>query len=92
MSYSHIKPAIIFYSVAGAIAGDIVVTGIETDDELINVADLSAGGDFLSEFTITAADTINNGGGTSTSGKILLVIYKRTGAGHNYGADAGKDY
>lgn len=35
----------------------------------------SSVGDVTSEFSITAADTINNTGGTSTADNILIVAY-----------------
>lgn len=80
--------------VAGAIAGNVTVTGIEQGDELIAVLALDftlsegapntrdwdvAGGqtaDLTSEFSVSAADTINNTGGTSSLNKILLVVYQ----------------
>lgn len=69
--------------VAGAAAGNVTVTGISAADELLAVIvldrDATAANITLaqltSEFTITAADTINNTGGTSTSGNALLVIW-----------------
>lgn len=72
-----------FAVVAGGAAGDITVTGITTDDQLLAVVrfDLDATAanidvdDLTSEFTITDDDTINNGGGTATTGDKLLVIY-----------------
>jgi hypothetical protein len=32
--------------------------------------------DLTGEFSITVADTINNGGGTDTTGSILVVVYE----------------
>lgn len=32
--------------------------------------------DLLGEFSITAADTINNAGGTDTTGQVLVVVYE----------------
>lgn len=68
--------------VAGGVAGNITVTGIATEDTLVSVIRFTGGGvdvtdveDLTSEFTITAADTINNTGGTNTTGDKLLVIY-----------------
>src|SRR5690348_11113889 len=68
--------------VAGAAAGDVTVTGIATGDELVGVIRLDRDAtaaninisSLLSEFTISAANTINNAAGTSTSGDALLVI------------------
>lgn len=69
--------------VDGAAAGNVTVTGIATLDELISVIHCTAGAtedgtfaDLTSEFTISAADTINNAAGTSTSGNKLIVIYR----------------
>jgi hypothetical protein len=45
---------------------------------LIAVQELVSNGahtDLTGEFSISAADTINNGGGTDTTGNQLLVIY-----------------
>lgn len=69
--------------VAGGSAGNFTVTGIATADTLVSVLHLAGAGsdvtdvaDLTAEFTVSAANTINNDGGTaSTSGK-LLVIYQ----------------
>jgi|GEM_PF-6886331 len=65
--------------VAGAAAGNVTVTGIAADDTLIAVLHLDMGGnaetDLTSEFSITAANTINNTGGTATTNDTLLVLY-----------------
>lgn len=74
-----IKTAVI----AGGAAGNLTVTGINTTDELVGVVRLDRDAtaaninisSLLSEFTISAADTINNTGGTNTTGDSLLVIY-----------------
>jgi hypothetical protein len=62
--------------VAGGAAGDITVTGITTSDRLVSVINLTDGADLTSEFSITAADTINNAGGTATTGDDLLVVWE----------------
>jgi hypothetical protein len=67
--------------IAGGAAGNLTVTGIRTVDKLINVLNLTDGGDLVAEFTISAANTINNTGGTSTAGDKLLVRYYDTPAG-----------
>ena len=70
-------PAIEQVSVAGAAAGDITVTGITTDDRLVSVIDI-VGTDLTSEFSITAANTINNApGGTSSASSFLIVTYEK---------------
>jgi NAD(P)H-dependent FMN reductase len=68
--------------VAGGSAGNRTVTGISTADELISVLHFPGAGtavtdiaDLTSEFTITAANTINNAGGTASTGGKLLVQY-----------------
>jgi len=73
--------------VAGAAAGNVTVTGIGTNDELISVTHLVGSGtdvtdvdDLTSEFSITAADTINNAGGTDTSGNELRVRWLQDAA------------
>lgn len=72
------------YSVlAGGSAGNLTLTGITTSDVLkaVIVLDRDATAaninlvDLTSEFSITAADTINNTGGTATTGNTLLVIW-----------------
>lgn len=67
--------------IVGGAAGDHTVTGIKLGDELINVLNVTVGGDLVEEFTITAADTINNAGGTSTVAENLLVRYYSQPAG-----------
>jgi hypothetical protein len=72
-------------SVAGGAAGDITVTGILTTDTLVSVLRLDIDAtaantdldDLTSEFTITAANTINNVGGTASTGDKLMVTYQR---------------
>lgn len=69
--------------IAGGAAGNLTVTGISAADELLAVIvldrDATAANinllQLTSEFTITAADTINNTGGTATTGNALLVIW-----------------
>lgn len=69
--------------IAGGAAGNHTVTGIATADQLVLVArldrdavaaniDLTA---ITGEFTISAANTINNAAGTDTTGDALLVLY-----------------
>lgn len=71
---SHLAPSLVMTIVAGAAAGDVTVTGIKTTDKLVAVLDI-AGTDLTSEFTISAADTINNVGGTSSAASQLIVAY-----------------
>ena len=75
--------------IAGGAAGNHTVTGIAVGDALRSVLKLDftlaegtpntrtwATSDLTSEFTITAADTINNTGGTDTTGAILVVVFE----------------
>ena len=68
---------------AGGSAGNFTVTGIATADALISVVLLAGAGtavtdvtDLTSQFTITAANTINNTGGTASTGGKLQVFYQ----------------
>jgi len=67
--------------IAGGAAGNHTVTGIKTTDTLVAVIEMDftdaseTGADLLSEFTISAANTINNAAGTDTTGGFLLVTY-----------------
>lgn len=72
--------------IAGGAAGNLTVTGIKVGDELVSVLRFIGTGtavtdvtDLTSEFTITATNTINNTGGTTTSAATdkLLVIYNK---------------
>lgn len=72
--------------VAGAAAGNITVTGIKARDTLVSVLRAVGGGtdvtdvtNLTAEFSITAADTINNTGGTATTGSKLIVTYLSVG-------------
>lgn len=77
--------------VDGAAAGNVTVTGIGADDELLSVLRLDvevdtgtgatgnkiqAAADLTAEFTVTAANTINNAAGTNTTGDRLIVSYR----------------
>ena len=68
-----------FTVIAGGSAGNHTVTGIATEDTLVAVLHLDLGGnaetDLTSEFSISAANTINNTSGTDTSSDTLLVMY-----------------
>ena len=67
-------------AIIGGVAGDHTVTGIKTTDKLLAVQAVTfAAGlptavtGLLSEFTISADDTINNDDGTSTATQLVLV-------------------
>ena len=68
--------------VTGGAAGNFTVTGIATNDYLTSIIYSVGAGvavtnvlDLTSEFTISAANTINNTGGTASTGGKLTVIY-----------------
>lgn len=72
----------------GGSAGNLTVTGITTSDVLTAVlyypvsdplgdSSITTVTDLTSEFTITAADTINNTGGTATTNGRIEVRYRR---------------
>ena len=75
--------------VAGGAAGNHTVSGIAVGDALRSVLKLDftlaegapnvrtwSVADLTSEFTVTATDTINNAGGTDTTGAILVVVFE----------------
>lgn len=70
--------------VAGGSAGDFTLTGITTEDELLSVEaeDTTSGvtTNLTAQFTITAANTINNTGGTASTGKVLIVRWRDASA------------
>lgn len=73
---THVIPPIRTRTVAGAGAGNITVTGIAVGDRIVSVQRVdAAGANLASEFTVTAANTINNTGGTSTAGQVLLIMW-----------------
>ncbi len=68
--------------VAGGVAGALACPAgtILADDEIISVArfttaSFAPGTDLTDEFTVTDDDEIDNTGGTSTAGQLLLVTY-----------------
>ena len=78
MSKSHMHLSREYFGGVGAIAGDVVAAGVVMlTDRLIAVVNMTDGDTLTSEFTITADDTINNAGGTSTAADFLLVVVDR---------------
>jgi len=81
MATTHITSPLQVALVDGAAAGDVTVTGIESQDSLVSVTSLASAtdvlstGDLTSEFSITADDTINNATGTSSADGALLVVW-----------------
>jgi hypothetical protein len=65
--------------VSGGTAGNITVSAIKLGDRLDEVIENSTGTwvDLTNEFSITADSTINNGGGTNTTGKQLMVRWTK---------------
>lgn len=88
MAVTHFSSPIRLAAVKGGAAGDLTVTGIKSIDNLISVqsitwdtdADPASVSDVTSEFSITADDTINNAGGTTTADKLVLVLYEQRSA------------
>lgn len=69
-------------TIAGDAAGDLTLAGIYPGDELLIVQDVAAAGaNLVDEFEIVDEDTINNTGGTDTTGMLLLVIWSRSATG-----------
>lgn len=75
MSESHTDVAVRQDVIGGGAAGDHTVSGIKTRDVLKWVLNLTDNADLTDEFSITGDDTINNDGGTDTTGDTLLVGY-----------------
>jgi hypothetical protein len=79
MTLSRLVPALKIIPISGGAAGDHTVTGIKTTDYLLSVMHWTpttlVPADLTSEFTISAANTINNTGGTATTGDFLVVYY-----------------
>lgn len=67
--------------VQGGSAGDITVTGITAKDTLQSVFSVDSDAtpptvsDVSDEFSIASDNTINNTGGTDTSGTVLIILY-----------------
>lgn len=69
----------------GAAAGNVTVAGVLASDRILLVESLaltagvpSAVADLTSEFSVAAANTIDNTGGTSTAGMFVAVTVART--------------
>ncbi len=99
MAKTHTDLAMVPAAIVGGVAGDHTVTGIVVGDRIVAVfrfttvtSNFQTIVDITSEFTVTAADTINNVGGTDTTADYLMIFYYPIGAGVDYGANAGKDY
>lgn len=89
MAYTNLAVETGFRTVAGAAAGNLTVTGITTKDKLLCVVRVdAAGANLASEFTITADNTINNAGGTSTATGVVLVVWAKA---HTDGASLNED-
>lgn len=72
------------FEATGGVAGNITVTGINVGDTLLSVGGIKDSDqsyvDFTSQFTITNTNTINNSGGSATTGYHLVVTW-RTASG-----------
>ena len=102
MSVTHIDVDVRMVSIEGGAAGDHAVEGITTRDVLksvmyfsLDTSDVPDNPDtsltiatLTDEFKITANGTINNTGGTSTTGGYLVVFYISAGP---YGGDLNRN-
>lgn len=68
----------------GATAGDVTIPGVLATDRILRVQSIalttgvpSATADLTAEFSVSAADTINNDGGTSTANMIVACTVSR---------------
>jgi len=74
-----------FFGLGGA-AGNITVPGVLASDKLLFVAALSISttptsvADLTNQFRVTANNTVNNTGGSSTAGSFVAVTVARTRA------------
>lgn len=82
MSVTYTHPNIRQVAISGGAAGNHTLTGITTKDVILGVShitgdgtQLTGGEDLTAEFSITADDTINNTGGTSSANGVLIVLY-----------------
>ncbi len=67
---TNVVPAV----VAGGAAGNFTVTGISVGDEIVSVIHHNGTTvqNLTGEFSVSAADTINNTGGTATAGTLVI--------------------
>jgi hypothetical protein len=73
---AHINPSLRYATIAGGGAGAHTVTGIRPNDVIKAVQPVNAASaNLVDEFTITADDTIDNTGGTDTTGDTLLIVW-----------------
>lgn len=82
MAETGILPRYRSAAILGGVAGNHTVTGIAVGDSLASVqvfttvtSNFQTIADITSEFTITAANTINNTGGTDTTADYLTIVY-----------------
>lgn len=61
--------------VVGAVAGPLTVTGIKKQDRIVSVWNITTPADLTSQFSISAANTITNAGGTATTGGVVAVTW-----------------
>lgn len=72
---SRPKPIVMQKIVTGAAAGNVTVSGIKKDDQIVSVLNLSDLTDVTDEFKILANGAINNTGGTTTATKKVMVTW-----------------
>ena len=72
------QPIVMTQGVSGGVAGNIAVSKIHKDDQLVSVIHHTAGAlpaDLTDEFSVGATGYINNTGGTATSSDFLVVTW-----------------
>ncbi len=68
-------------AVAGGVAGNLTATGVVLATDILRyVLNLTDSTDITSEFTISADNQINNTGGGTTVGDLLLIFIERRDA------------
>lgn len=65
------------FTCSGGAAGALTCTGVQAEDRLVQVYNETDDADLTSEFSITGDDTIDNTGGTATTGDVLRVVVDR---------------
>lgn len=76
ISGGNVNSAIEQTTIAGGAAGAHTVNGIGATDTLVSVVRITSAGVYsviTSEFSVTAANTIDNTAGTATTGDVLRV-------------------
>ena len=73
--FSRPTPFIRETIITGAVAGDLTVSAIKKEDQLVSVLNMTDLTDLTAEFSIPDDGKINNTGGTSTATKKVKVLW-----------------